>query len=78
MAISDLADKVALLTEAIRDDAHPARSGPLYGPIIVRAEAACAALARVGAPKRASRPGPRGSRLAPRVSLGSAIGRKAP
>ena len=46
MATPDLADKVALLTEAIRDDAHPARSDPLYGPIIVRAEAACAALIR--------------------------------
>jgi hypothetical protein len=46
MALPDLADKVALLTEAIRDDAHPARNDPLYGPIIVRAEAACAALVR--------------------------------
>jgi hypothetical protein len=46
----DLADKVALLTEAIRDDAHPARSHPLYGPIIVRAEAACAALVRENTP----------------------------
>ncbi|MBV8095273.1 MAG: hypothetical protein JOY71_24880 [Acetobacteraceae bacterium] len=44
MATPDLADKVALLTEAIREEAHPARTDPLYGPIIVRAEAACKAL----------------------------------
>ena len=50
MAVPDLADKVALLTEAIRDDAHPARSDPLYGPIVVRAEAACAALIRENTP----------------------------
>ena len=50
MAVPDLADKVALLTEAIRDDAHPARRDPLYGPIIVRAEAACAALVRENTP----------------------------
>ena len=50
MALPDLAEKVALLTEAIRDDAHPARSDPIYGPIIVRAEAACAALVRENTP----------------------------
>ena len=50
LPIPDLAEKVALLTEAIRDDAHPARSDPLYGPIIVRAEAACAALVRENTP----------------------------
>ena len=44
MATPDLAEKVALLTAAIREEGHPARTDPLYGPIILRAEAACKAL----------------------------------
>ena len=54
MTTPDLAEKVALLTEAIRDNAHSARSDPLYGPIIIRAEAACAALVRESTPPAAA------------------------